>query len=284
MDNTQTLIASIEAFDIDGGPVQTSFADRLAQEQGWTPEFTRRVIREYKRFVALAMISKTPVTPSLIVDEAWHLHLIYTRSYWERFTPMLPRPLHHEPTKGGEAENTKHKNQFSSTLELYRQTFGEEAPADIWRSKLTEKSEPTRTKNPSTFRLGVLVGASALALVGCTAIAQTAAPASIAPFLVIGGIVIIVLIIAAATADQQRRRNGGQCSSSGGGCSSATGGGCSSSTSHGGSSGHGHGGHCGGGGHCSGGHGGDGGGSGGDGGGGDGGGSCGGGGCGGCGS
>ena len=134
MDNNQTLIASIEAFDIDGGPVQTSFADRLAEEQGWTPEFTHRVIREYKRFVALAMISKAPVTPSLIIDEAWHLHLIYTRSYWERFMPLLPRSLHHEPTKGGESEEVKHKNQFGATLELYRQTFGNEPPADIWQA------------------------------------------------------------------------------------------------------------------------------------------------------
>ena len=264
MDNNQTLIASIEAFDIDGGPVQTSFADRLAEEQGWTPEFTQRVILEYKRFVALAMISKTPVTPSLIVDEAWHLHLVYTRSYWERFMPLLPRPLHHDPTKGGESEDTKHQIQFGSTLELYRQTFGNEAPADIWRAQTATKVALEKQPTLSKLRLGALLVATAVLLVGCTSIAQVSA--SMIPILIVIGVGGMLLIFAAVLSNQQRQRNG-QCSSSGGGCS---GGG-------GDSGGHAHGGLCSGGGHCSGGHGGGDGGSGG----GDGGGGCGGGGCGG---
>ncbi|MEK6230809.1 MAG: hypothetical protein N2A42_03075 [Luteolibacter sp.] len=33
---------------------------------------------EYKRFVALAMLAGHPVTPSEEVDQAWHLHLVYT--------------------------------------------------------------------------------------------------------------------------------------------------------------------------------------------------------------
>ena len=271
MDKNQTLIASIEAFDIDGGPVQTSFADRLAEEQGWTPDFTERVIREYKRFVALAMISKTPVTPSLVVDEAWHLHLIYTRSYWERFMPMLPRPLHHEPTKGGETEDTKHKDQFGSTLELYRQTFGEEAPNEIWRSKPKPQVHTQVKPSRSKWRLASLFAVSATLLVGCTTLAQTDPTSSVVPIIIIGGIIVVVAIIIAAANDAQKRRNG-QNGSAGGGCSSGSG--CGST---GGSGGHGSSGHCSGGGHCSGASGGGDGGSGG----GDGGGGCGGGGCGG---
>jgi hypothetical protein len=267
METNQALIASIEAFDIDGGPVKTSFADRLAEEQGWSPEFTDRVIREYKRFVALAMISESPVTPSLIVDEAWHLHLIYTRSYWERFMPLLTRPLHHEPTKGGETEDTKHKDQFVATLGLYRQTFGEEAPLDIWRGKPKPQLEKLERRNPTKWRIASLFAASALILVGCTTIAQADTSSSALPIILIGGFIIIVAIIVAAANDAQKRRDG-QNGSSGGGCSSGSG--CGTSGGHGSS------GHCSGGGHCSGASGGDGGSGGGDGGGGCGGGGCGG--------
>jgi hypothetical protein len=246
------LIASIEAFDIDGGPVQTSFADRLAEEQGWTPDFTQRVIREYKRFVALAMISKTPVTPSLAVDEAWHLHLIYTRSYWERFMPMLPRPLHHEPTKGGEAEDTKHKDQFGSTLVLYRQTFGEDAPADIWLGGPTrETSKPTRAS------LKQFAAGSGLLLAGCTTVAQINQPDFVMVFL---GIVILFVgvwvmtvvatIFGALLAGTTGKKGGSRPSSGFTNDSSYTSSDSSSPAYHHGSDTH-SGSHCGGSAHCS---------------------------------
>ena len=41
-----------------------TFAGRLARENGWTVVYTRRVLREYLRFVYLAMIGEEPATPS----------------------------------------------------------------------------------------------------------------------------------------------------------------------------------------------------------------------------
>jgi uncharacterized protein (TIGR04222 family) len=127
------LRSDIESFDIDGGTVGLPFAARLARENGWSRSYAERVIVEYKRFVFLAMVSETPVCPSEDVDAAWHLHLTYTRSYWKRFCEgVLGRPLHHEPTKGGPAEHEKHLGMYERTLALYRATFGEDAPRDIW--------------------------------------------------------------------------------------------------------------------------------------------------------
>ena len=82
------LCRTIEAFDIDGGPCDMPFAARLARENGWSRSFAERAVREYKRFVFLAMTSDTPVCPSEGVDAAWHLHLTYTKSYWKRFDLM----------------------------------------------------------------------------------------------------------------------------------------------------------------------------------------------------
>jgi uncharacterized protein (TIGR04222 family) len=137
MNRTQLdLWQRIEAFDIDGPePLTFSFGARLARENGWTRIYAERVIREYKRFVFLAMISPTHVTPSEEIDQAWHLHMIYSRSYWERFCrDLLQRPLHHEPTRGGTDEHDKHLRQYQETLQLYRTIFGQKPPQDIWPS------------------------------------------------------------------------------------------------------------------------------------------------------
>src|SRR5579862_6589306 len=81
----QRLYDSILAFDIDGGPCSLSFSKRLARENGWSEGCAKRVITEYKRFVFLTMTAGHVCTPSEQVDQAWHLHLCYTESYWTRF-------------------------------------------------------------------------------------------------------------------------------------------------------------------------------------------------------
>lgn len=128
------LLARIEAFDIDGeARPALRFAARLADENGWSRAFAERVIVEYKRFAFLAMTAGHPVCPSDEVDEAWHMHLTYTRSYWQRFCgETLGRELHHDPTRGGDAEDDKHWRMYDATLAAYRRSFAAEPPADIW--------------------------------------------------------------------------------------------------------------------------------------------------------
>ena len=123
----------IEQFTIGDPHAEFPFAVRLAQENAWPTAFAERVIREYKRFVYLAMVAKHPVTPSDQVDQAWHLHLTYTRSYWQELCQQtLPRPLHHGPTRGGTAEAAKYEDWYVRTCQSYCQVFGEAPPVDIW--------------------------------------------------------------------------------------------------------------------------------------------------------
>lgn len=91
----------ISAFELDDPAAALPFTARLARENGWSRDFARRVVDEYRRFVFLAMKSGHPVTPSEEVDEAWRLHLCYSRSYWDGMCRgVLGRPLHHGPTEG----------------------------------------------------------------------------------------------------------------------------------------------------------------------------------------
>jgi hypothetical protein len=109
------------------------FAARLARENGWSPDEAERVIGEYKRFCFLAIRSGHPVTPSDQIDQAWHLHLAYSRDYWERFCPdVLGRPLHHGPTEGGGGQARLYYDQYAETLKSYERIFGELPPADLW--------------------------------------------------------------------------------------------------------------------------------------------------------
>lgn len=124
---------NLKQFELDDNDSQLTFTDRLARENGWTHEFSVRAILEYKKFIFLIVISSQPLTPSDEVDQVWHLHLLYTHSYWtEMCDNLLNRKIHHGPTKGGQSEGLKFTDWYLKTMELYKIHFGEVPPADIW--------------------------------------------------------------------------------------------------------------------------------------------------------
>lgn len=126
----------IQSFALDEPDVQLPFSQRLAQENRWTAEYAKKVISEYLKFAFLAVNAGHPVTPSKAVDMAWHLHLTYTKSYWQVFCPqVLQTSLHHEPTQGGTDEEQKFEDWYCKTLESYRRFFEQSPPSDIWPSQ-----------------------------------------------------------------------------------------------------------------------------------------------------
>ena len=142
-DNERTgLLERIEAFELDDPKAQLPFTTRLAREQGWTHAFAGRVVLEYKRFVGLAMVAGHPVSPPEAVDQAWHLHLVYTKSYWQDMCrDLLGKELHHMPTTGGAEESEKFDDWYARTLESYRTYYHSHPPAEIWPSPEQRKKE-----------------------------------------------------------------------------------------------------------------------------------------------
>ncbi|PCI48478.1 MAG: hypothetical protein COB51_04880 [Moraxellaceae bacterium] len=123
-----------------------TFSARLSRENGWSEQYAGRCIFEYKRFLFLSTLSSEAITPSDSIDQVWHLHLSYTRSYWlDLCENILAAPLHHEPTQGGRSESIKFRVQYEATLNQYLVAFGESPPADIWPG--TEE----RFKHAGTF-------------------------------------------------------------------------------------------------------------------------------------
>lgn len=129
------LLQRLKHFNLDAADSAFPFSLRLAKENQWSPAYTTRVIEEYKRFAFLAVAAGHPVSPSEDVDQAWHLHLIYSQSYWREFCPeVLKQPFHHQPTKGGAGEHAKFQDWYAQTLASYNRFFGENPPRDIWPS------------------------------------------------------------------------------------------------------------------------------------------------------
>ncbi len=129
----QQLFAKIKAFSLDKPGTNFTFSQRLAKENNWNIEYTDRVIEEYRKFTFLAVVAGHIVTPSEQIDQVWHLHLTYTYSYWNEFcSDVLGKPLHHQPTGGGQSELKKYDNLYRKTLDSYTKFFGNQAPEDIW--------------------------------------------------------------------------------------------------------------------------------------------------------
>jgi len=125
---------NIQDYEIDNPESDFTFTDRLARENGWKIGYSLRAIDEYKRFMFLACVSGHSVTPSDPVDQVWHLHLLYTQSYWVEFCKhILGKEIHHGPTKGGTEEGDRYRDLYSKTINSYKIFFIENPPKDIWQ-------------------------------------------------------------------------------------------------------------------------------------------------------
>lgn len=246
--HNEELRARIQAFSPDEPGVVFPFSARLARENGWTRGFAERVIEEYRRFLYLAMTAGHPVSPSVQVDQAWHQHLTYTRSYWDELCGrVLGRPLHHEPTKGGGAEGDKFADWYARTLASYRAAFVAEPPRDIWPAPAERFAKEARIVQVSRAthwmirkpRLPRRMMTAAAALGALTLAAACTGEMGNGDWIFVAVLIGIVVLSARALANPNASRRGG------GGCGSCGGGGYSGSDS---------GGHCGdGGGGCGGG-------------------------------
>jgi hypothetical protein len=120
------------AFDEPGDTI--TFLTKLCRENGWSTAFAERAMEEYRRYCFLAATAGegVAVSPSDVVDQVWHLHLMYTRRYFGEFCPsVLGFTFHHEPNTGNAGQATALQNAYDDTLRRYRERFGE-PPADLW--------------------------------------------------------------------------------------------------------------------------------------------------------
>jgi hypothetical protein len=245
MPSNHDLWQRIRDFALDGESDRFPFSARLSRENGWTRAQALDAIEEYKKFVYLMCVSDTPLTPSEAVDQVWHLHLVYTRSYWKDFCDgVLGRAIHHEPTKGGEQQTQHFSGQYETTLALYEREFGTAAPAEFWPTADERFAAPPRLqwvdrRNHWVIRkpaglaglLRTMVALPVVAITGCSDIPVIEDPMSSTghssdwvSWIVFGMIFLwIVLLGAFASKNASNDKDGKKSDSWWGGC----GGGCS---------------------------------------------------------
>ncbi len=97
------------------------------------------LLTELIRFLDLIHFSNNKLSPSYIVDLAWHEFILFTRFY-ERFcNKHYHRFIHHTP---GKKEN---KQLFLDTIKLYIQQYGK-PNIKIW-GNIAHKEWETETAN-----------------------------------------------------------------------------------------------------------------------------------------
>ena len=236
----------LEYLDIEYG-----FTTRLARENAWTPDFARQVVDEYAKFLFIAREGGHPVSPPHTIDQAWHLHLVHTESYWGDFCPnVLQMQLHHSPATGTHGEAARFADWSGQTCASYRKFFG--PPPSFWLDSPLPRTDSSPAVNAPL--IGSAIGI-VLAIAGLCSGALNVAAIGIA--WVFGSLIFFAILQARAKTGLQpgHGRNGGTCGGSS--CSTAAAGSDTASTpgahaSHSGhscNSGHGGGGHsCGGGG------------------------------------
>ena len=126
----QELWNKILAFDFDSPAAEYGFSIRLASENYWTKEFTGQAILEYRKFMYLAATSDFMVSPSEIVDNVWHQHLIFTQSYQD-FCSLLGKQVQHIPSTHNKSDFQKFKQAKERTIQFYERDFGQQPP-NIW--------------------------------------------------------------------------------------------------------------------------------------------------------
>ncbi len=187
----RALRARVDAYVFDRPDETTNFTARLRKQTGWSARRAARAIAEYRRFVILAVAAGHTVSPSHDVDEVWHLHLTETRRYWGEFcTEVLGKPLHHDPSRGGD-EDDRYRVLYLRTLDSYERLLGEAAPADVWprpRPTLAWRARSALTRFQST-----LLGVPALLLLAGCAVFDSSQPGSIqGPQFIVGYLVLVV--------------------------------------------------------------------------------------------
>jgi hypothetical protein len=196
--------------EAEGSPL--TFVDKLAREEGWSRARAAAVAGEYRRFLYLAATSPNPVTPSQDVDRAWHLHLTYSRHYWDVLCgKILGKPLHHDPGDGSVADAAGHREQYRATLALYRDTFASPAPAAIWPDPAATPRPPAPRRRP-LLASGAAAGAALLVAACSTAVGpggSSPGNTTLTFFAVFGGLLILALILRQFIGRKGRGEGGG---------------------------------------------------------------------------
>ncbi len=113
-----TNFSSLTRKVLDDNPILVS---KIVVGAEVTEEEVPLLLEEVLRFLFLIRMGNQILTPSHIVDMAWHEFILCTRYYAQFCEEHFEKFIHHHP---GGLEEDNHR-QFHQTLKLYALAFGE---------------------------------------------------------------------------------------------------------------------------------------------------------------
>jgi hypothetical protein len=111
----------------DSGREPDSFVNALKENLNLTDVSAFRLALEYRRFLYLKASDGGSLTPSGLVDKAWHQHLTSPDYEGDMCLLLGKAPAHQTGLPPSEAGTL-----YAKTLTLYLQEFGLHPPEDIW--------------------------------------------------------------------------------------------------------------------------------------------------------
>jgi len=138
-------------------PFTKAFADKLSRKLNWRKKFALKAIWEYKKFVFMGVISDFSVTPSKVIDQVWHEHLLFSSGYRKFCKEIIRYDFDHNPELVSVGSQTEaFQSQYFHTIELYKKEFGIEPPPEIWdatkfKGKIEKIKKPQKNHNDSGY-------------------------------------------------------------------------------------------------------------------------------------
>ena len=138
-------------------PFTKAFADKLSRKLNWKKNFALKAIWEYKKFVYMGVISDFSITPSKVIDQVWHEHLLFTSGYRKFCKEIIRYNFDHNPELVSTGSLTEvFQSQYFHTIELYKKEFGLEPPLEIWdttkfKGEIEKIKKPQKNQNDFSY-------------------------------------------------------------------------------------------------------------------------------------
>jgi hypothetical protein len=119
----------------------------------WSDSFVWSVIEEYWKFLAVKCIFRDytalTVSPSSIVDKAWHADIMDTQTYFMRCKAITPdhTVIHHKPLVEDTVDEVHEKRcRYKTTWRALLNNFGYPRE-DVWELPFVKRYEPPSTRD-----------------------------------------------------------------------------------------------------------------------------------------
>jgi uncharacterized membrane protein YgcG len=105
--------------------------------------------------VYLGVISDFSATPSKVINQVWHEHILFSAGYRKFCEDIIQFDFSHNPELIPVSKQTdQFQTQYFNTVELYEKEFSAKPPADIWDTTKFAAVKKKESASDTVFAYG----------------------------------------------------------------------------------------------------------------------------------